>query len=279
MIDSLRVLTQKIPKLPTIPPVADKIIRLVSSKAAVVDSIVDIIEKDPAISAKVISLANAAFYRMGQPVTNIQDAIMKIGFDNVKNITLGISLLTLFRGKRNGDESEYLNIIRHSMAVGVVSKEIVDFLDLRSHEDIFTSGLLHDIGLIVMNVFFPDIYAHIIDKLKTAKSLPVAESEVCGFTHGEIGVWLADKWNLPDNMCEVIRYHHRPAETSSAGAAIVHLADIIVIKKGFSPISTREFEVPLDSSAMQILGINEERLAQFEAGIEEIIAPVSNMRL
>src|SRR5512135_1521041 len=181
MDDSLRVLTQKIPKLPTIPSVADKIIQLVSSKAAVVGSIVDTIEKDPAISAKVISFANAAFYRMGQPVTTIQDAVMKIGFDNVKSIALGISLLTLFKGKQGGDKSEYHNIIRHSIAVGVIAKEIADLVEWRDHEDVFTSGLLHDIGLMVMHTFFPEICAKVIDRFRNGMPFPQAEKEGCGF--------------------------------------------------------------------------------------------------
>ena len=279
MNDSLRILTQKILKLPTVPPVADKIIQLVSSKASVVNSIVETIETDPAISAKVISFANAAFFRTGQPVTTIQDAVMKIGFDNVKSIALGIALLTLFKGKQDKDEGGYHNINRHSMVVGVFSKEIVDFMGWSNHEDIFTNGLLHDLGLMVMNAFFPEIYARIEDKFKTGMSFPDAENEVCGFTHGEIGVWLADKWNLPDNMCEVIQHHHNPSLSSSSATAIVHLADIIAIKRGFGPMLRVGFEGPLDLTAMQMLGINEERIGQFEAGIEEIIAMGGNLWL
>ncbi|MGO9379003.1 MAG: HDOD domain-containing protein [Dissulfurispiraceae bacterium] len=279
MNDSLRILTQKIPKLPTIPPVADKIIQLVSNEASVVGSIVDTIEKDPAISAKVISFANAAFYSMGQPVTTIRDAVMKIGFDNVKSIALGISLLTLFKGKKNGDDGEYLNTIKHSMVTGVVSKEIVDFLEYRHYEDIFTSGLLHDLGLMVMNVYFPEIYAQIIDKFKKGKSFPDAEREVCGFTHGEIGGWLADKWNLPENMCEVILSHHNPTSASSTAVAIVHLADIIAIRRGFSPVSVDGFEGSVVGAAMQMVGMNEEGLAKLAVRIEEIVAMVRNMWL
>ena len=279
MNDSLRILTQRILKLPTVPPVADKIIQLVSSKVSVVNSIVETIETDPAISAKVISFANAAFFRTGQPVTTIQDAVMKIGFDNVKSIALGIALLTLFKGKQDTDEGGYHNINRHSIVVGVFSKEIVDFMGWKNHEDVFTNGLLHDLGLMVMNAFFPEIYAGIEDKFKTGMSFPDAENEVCGFTHGEIGAWLADKWNLPNNMCEVIRYHHNPSLSPSPAAAIVHLADIIAIRRGFSPMSSVGFEGPLDIAAMRLLGMNEERIEQFEAGIEEIIAMGGNMWL
>ena len=277
MDDSLRVLTQKIPKLPTIPPVADKIIQLVSSKAAVVGSIVDTIEKDPAISAKVISFANAAFYRMGQPVTTIQDAVMKIGFDNVKSIALGISLLTLFKAKPGADDTSYLSITRHSMAVGIISKEIADFIGCSNNDDIFTCGLLHDLGFMVMNAFFPEIYARINEGASAGKAFYAVEDEVCGVTHGEIGAWLADKWNLPDNMCEVIRYHHQPAGSTSLAVSIVHLADVLSIKKGFCPVSSTVFESRPDTKALQTLGIDGKRLDKLEARIDEMISQIGSV--
>ncbi len=280
MNESLRILTQKIPKRPTIPPVADRIIQLVNNKAAFIDAIVHTIETDAAISAKVIGFSNAAFYRLGGPVTTIQDAVMKVGFDNVKNIALGISLLTIFRPK-NGESGEYPNICRHCMAVGVIAKDIVDHLDRRNHEDVFTTGLLHDLGLMVMNVFFPDIFDRVINRFSTGLTFADAEKEVCGFTHGDVGAWLADKWNLPDSIYEVIRHHHAPKLTGRRPEieAIVHLADILAIRGGFSPISMKGFEGPLDAAAMKLLHLTEKKISDIESRVEEIVDPVKAMLL
>lgn len=278
MNESLRILTQKIPKLPTIPPVADRIIQLVNNKAAFIDAIVNTIETDAAISAKVISFSNAAFYRLGGPVTTIQDAVMKVGFDNVKSIALGISLLTIFKPK-NGEAGEYPNICRHCMAVGLIAKDITDHLNWRNHDDVFTTGLLHDLGLMVMNVFFPDIFDRIVKRFSTGLTFVESEKEVCGFTHGDVGAWLADKWNLPDSIYEVIRHHHSPslAGPKPEVEAIVHLADILAAQKGFSPISLKGYEGPRDAAALKILHMDEQKISEIEARIEEIVEPVKAM--
>jgi putative nucleotidyltransferase with HDIG domain len=279
MSQSLRILTQKIPKLPTMPAVAGKIIQLVGSNTAFVNSIVETIEKDPAISAKVIGFSNAAFYSRGGAVTTVRDAVMKIGLDNVKGIALSISLLTIFRGKQTGDAGDYEKIIRHSMAVGVIAKDITDVLRWHQQEEVFTCGLLHDIGLLVMNAFFPDLYEQIIVGVKKGMSFADAEREVCGFTHGDIGAWLADKWNLPESMSEVIRYHHTPFhdDPKPSLAAVVHLADVIAIKKDFSPTSMRGYEAPFDSAVLNVLGMTEPLLLQVESGVDEIVNSVMQM--
>jgi len=279
--ESLRILTQKIPKLPTIPAVADKIMRLISSNTVFVSSITETIEKDPAISAKVIGFSNSAFYSRGESVTNIQDAVMKIGVDSVKSIALGISLLTLFKVKQNSEAGDYENIIRHSMAVSVIAKDIINVLKWPMHDDVFTSGLLHDIGLLVMNAFFPDIYGQIIARGKRGMPFADAEMEVCGFTHGDIGAWIADKWRLPDSLNEVIRYHHTPFHDGlkpSIGA-VVHLADVIAARNDFSPTSIRGYGGPLDSNVLSILGMTEHKLLRVESRVEEIVDSVMRMWL
>jgi len=273
MSQSLRILTQKIPKLPTMPAVAGKIIQLISSNTAFVNSIVETIEKDPAISAKVIGFSNAAFYSRGGAVTTIHDAVMKIGFDNVKDIALGISLMTIFRGKQTGDAGDYEKIILHSMAVGAITKDITDVLRWHQQEEVFTCGLLHDIGLLVMHAFFPDIYEQIIAAVKKGMPFADAEREVCGFTHGDIGAWLADKWNLPDSMYEVICYHHTPFHNGPKPSltAVVHLADVIAVEKDFSPTSIKGYEVPLDSTVLKTLGMTEPLLLQVESRFDEVV--------
>jgi putative nucleotidyltransferase with HDIG domain len=279
MNQSLRILTQKIPKLPTMPAVAGKIINLISSDTVFVNSIVDMIEKDPAISAKVIGFSNAAFYSRGRSVTTIRDAVMKIGFDNVKGIALGISLLTIFRGRPTDDAGDYERIIRHSIAVGVIAKDIADVLKWSQHEEVFTCGMLHDIGLLVMNAFFPDMYVQITAGSNRGIPLCDAEMGVCGFTHGEIGAWLADKWNLPDSVCEVIQYHHSPFHDGPglSLAAVVYLADMMAIRKDICPKLLRGYEASFDNDVLNVLGMTQQVLTQVESRVDEVVNSVMQM--
>ncbi len=279
MNESLRILTQKIPKLPTLPPVADKIINLVNSDAAFVGSIVEAIEKDPAMSAKIIGFSNAAFYRRGDPVTTIRDAVMKIGFDTIKSVALGISLLTIFKSEHGGGPRDYGNMVRHSLATGLISKEIVDMLDWQDQGEVFTCGLLHDIGLLVISACFPDIYDTIVSKFRKGSVFIDVEKEVCGCSHGEVGAWLTDKWNLPDAICEVVLYHHSPSEATvdPAMAAVVHLADIIAARNDYSPITVNGYEGSFEKGSMKLLGMTEQAIQGLEQRVHEIVGPMQKV--
>ena len=279
MNESLRILTQRISKLPTLPHVANRIIELVGTKDACMDGLVETIEKDPAISAKVISFSNTAFFRVGGTITNIPDAVMKIGFDNVKGIALGISLLTVFRTDRSGCKAEYNQIFRHSLAVGVIANEIEGCLGFESREDVFTTGLLHDIGLLVMHSFFPEMSEGVSQMVKKRKKYLEAEIEVCGFMHGDVGAWLADQWHLPDSITEAIYCHHDLSRVRlhPRTVAVVHIADNIAIKNGCSPVNAGGFESAIDEAAMKAVGITGVKLAGIEKEMTSVIASLQEI--
>jgi putative nucleotidyltransferase with HDIG domain len=262
-----------------LPPVADRIIALVSSKAVLVDSVVHTIEKDPAIAAKVISFSNAAFYRTGGPVTTIRDAVMKIGFDNIKSIALAISLLTVFRTEPKGKNIAYARIFRHCLAVGVISKDIVDCMRWQDCDDAFMSGLLHDIGLLVMHSYFPEISDEVCEMTQKGRIYIEAEMEVYGFMHADVGAWLADKWNLPENIYGAIQYHHNicGAGEQLKTAAVVHLADHIAMKKGYCPIENGHFESAVSKEALNALGITDKKIAEIEARVEESLSTLQEI--
>ena len=123
------------------------------------------------------------------------------------------------------------------------------------------------------------MHEQIIEKFKKGTPFSEAEREVCGFTHADTGAWLADKWKLPDSFCNAIRYHHPPALAGCEPSlsSVVHLADIIAVRKAFSPTSISGYEYGIDNAAMKILGITEQKIAEVERMAEEVTAPVRNM--
>jgi putative nucleotidyltransferase with HDIG domain len=279
MNESLRIFTQRITKIPTLPLIADKIIELVGNRDTYIDNVVETIEKDPAISAKVLSFSNTAFFRTGCPVTNIADAVMKIGFDNVKGIALGISLLTVFRADKPGRDAEYAHIFKHCLAVGLIAKEIEKHLECEYREDVFTSGLLHDIGLLVMHSFFPDISERVVQMVKKGKKYIEAENEIYGFMHGDVGAWLADQWNLPDSIHEAIYCHHiiSRAQRNPSTAAVVHIADNMAIRNGCSPVLAGGFEYTVDEIALKAVGLTKIKMAVVEEKMENVIATMQDI--
>lgn len=267
----LRVVVQKIPKLPTLPSVAEKILGMVDDDCSSIDTIVKTVEQDPAIVAKVLSFANAAFYGGGNPVLNVSDAVMKIGFKNIRSIALGISLMTIFADNKERYASAYHRVFCHSFAVGAIANRIAERVGNGILHEAFIAGLLHDIGQLVINKYFNDDYIRIMDEFQAGKFLIDAERAVLGITHTDIGLWLADKWNLPLVIQDAICYHHAPgaAPRNQRCVAVVHLANVVADRRLLGPISMGGGVTnPLDYAALEILGLAEKDLEKIESDID-----------
>ncbi|HXW69359.1 MAG TPA: HDOD domain-containing protein [Dissulfurispiraceae bacterium] len=261
---------QKITRLPTIPVVAHEILSMPDNDLVSLDTLENIVSKDPAISAKIIGLSNAAFFGYHMPHANVAGAIQKIGFTNVKNIALGISLMTIFGKKPLKTDCDYDRIYRHSIATGFVTLRLGGNLNIRPGDDLFLSGMLHDIGLLLLNSYFPDLYTKSAKAAQECKNLLEAESLVLGFTHADIGAWIGDTWGLSETINEVIMHHHTPshARKYKRTVALVHLADHITCKR-FSCMSEQNVHCPLDPMAFSLLDMPEKNLDDIESGIPD----------
>jgi len=271
MNDALRLHVQKITKLPTIPVIAQAILKIVSNDLASADELEEVIRKDPPISAKILSVANSAFFGSKTPVTDIKNAVVRIGFDNVKNIALGISLMTVLDDVKGNGTFGYARIFEHSTVVGATAKILSGKLNL-AVEDVFINGMLHDIGFLIMIKYFSDSYLRVLNTLEEKKSLLAAEESVFGFTHADMGTWLVDKWNLPQSILDTTLYHHAPsgAKKHLRSVALTHVADYIVSRSSYSA-TKNDPNYPLDPSSLDILGISEKELWNMASEIKNEI--------
>ena len=265
MNESLQQYVQKIEKLPTLPVIAQEILGLVNDDTASVGKIERVVENDPAISAKILSVANSAYFGIKTRTNSLDNAIMRIGFSNVKSIALGISLMTVLQ-EGSGTVFDYRRIYNHSVTVGFVARLFSKKLKMDFAEDILIGGMLHDLGYLILNRYFPDIYKNVIGSFHAEGSLLAAEEKILDFNHTEVGNWLAEHWKLPGNVLDVIRYHHEPsrAKRSVKRVAVIHIADFITTKHIMSP-TVKDPNYPFDSSSLGMLKITEEDLRTFQA--------------
>ncbi|RJR21703.1 MAG: HDOD domain-containing protein [Nitrospiraceae bacterium] len=268
MNESLKLYVQKIKKLPTLPVIAQEVLKLVNSGATSVGRIEQVVENDPAISAKILSVANSVFFGVKTQTKTLDNAIMRIGFDNLKSIALGISLMTVLQEGKSGKVVDYNRIYNHSVSVGFVARLISRKLKQDFSEEIMISGMLHDLGYLIMNRFFPDMYMDVLSVFEKEGALLEAEQKVLEFTHADIGHWLSEKWNLPKTVQDTTLYHHTPslAKRNSKRAAVVHIADYITTKRMLSP-TEKDPDYPFDYSCLDILNITEADINAFEAEI------------
>jgi putative nucleotidyltransferase with HDIG domain len=233
-----------------------------------INKLTGIVERDPAISAKILSFANSAFFGLRYETADLNNAIMRIGFNNVKNIAVGISILSFLDDSKI--ISDYTRLFNHSIAVSLAARFIADNIRIGTEEDILIEGLLHDLGYLVLNRYFPDNYKAILDSLNSEGDVLNAEKKILNRTHAEVGYWLAIQWNLPDIILNTILYHHTPDLGKNAKhLALIHIADYIVAKNSYSPFE-KDPNYPLDQSSLEILSISDNDLKH----LEELICDV-----
>jgi putative nucleotidyltransferase with HDIG domain len=266
MEQTLKSLIEKVDKLPTLPVIAQEIMRLADNQNLSIDKLKDVVGGDPAIMVKIIGLANSAFFRVSGRTTKLDDAIMRIGLNNVKSIAVGVSVMTLLDdGKKSSDYSRLYN---HSLSVGLTARSIARSLKMSFAEDILIEGLLHDLGYLVLNKYLPDTHRQIMEKLDHEQSILDAERNVIQNTHADVGFWLAEKWKLPDTILDTTLYHHSPslAQRNEKHIAIVHIADYFAAKNMYSPVD-RDPGYILDQSSLDVLALSDKDLKDIEHSI------------
>jgi putative nucleotidyltransferase with HDIG domain len=171
----------------------------------------------------------------------------------------------------------------HSIATSVISREIAKNLGYKILAESFVAGLVHDLGILILNQYFSKEFDEVVQLSKT-NNIPITEAEmkVIGVTHDEVGSWLAQRWNFPKQLIESMRYHHNPsfAVINKQLAAIVHFAEFLAlrIKSCDFPL---EKGINFKASALPLLNYKDASYLDtffevYNKTIEEEIAKIKN---
>jgi putative nucleotidyltransferase with HDIG domain len=192
--------------LPSIPVVANKVMAAVGDPATSADDLRIILETDPALSARVLKVANSSLYAFRREVETLRHAVTLLGFRTVEALVLAASLRDVFK---NFGLSEKL-LWEHSTLAGVVSGRLASYGPIDVERDLaFTAGLLHDLGKIALsNVYRQRYNTVMLRTYNDGVSFVEAERDEFGFDHAVLGAHVADKWRLPPQLVAAIRFHH-----------------------------------------------------------------------
>ncbi len=202
----------KIDELPTLPVVLPKLLSLIESDQGNFTRATDVILSDPSLTSKILKVANSAYYGFSQQITTLKGAVALLGFSMVKSLALSMGVFHTLPGSGEGNHFSQKGLWVHSLAVATVMAELDKrFGEKDGSEHIFVTGLLHDIGKIVLAHFFSDIFQQVLDEIHEAKDEEYYEIErsVIGFDHGEIGAMLLERWKFPEVICNAVALHHK----------------------------------------------------------------------
>ena len=244
--------------LPALPAITMQALSLSDGDDWKLSEIEKKIQEDHALAARFLRLANSAYYGARRTIATLDRAICLIGIGKVRSVLLAVSVEGLHEHKRTNFKGQVL--WQHALAVAVIAEHVAQEQEGHRPEEAFMAGLLHDIGRPVMDHVFPDMYRGVVDLVDTggAESYVLAERQVFGFDHAEVGFVVATAWGFPPPITDAIRLHHGPlAGSDQSLRATVSLADSLSHKVGLAPHQSQDSDLDLETlPSMTIVGLD-----------------------
>lgn len=273
MLDNTSIeIKQKIKKqlsvvgnLPSIPHIISEVSEMLDDERTSASDLCKVISQDQSIATKILSVANSPMYGLPRRVATIDFAIVIIGLEHIRSLLLALSMMEVFKTKNTPDWNHNF-YWKHSLMVGTSAKRIADDLHYPKSGEVFTAGLLHDLGIVVMQKYMKPEFKKIIELVKNENVTHLAaEKMILGYTHEDIVEFLFEKWNFPSSINEAVLYHHRPSfsEKNPVLASLVHLVDYMT-QKSEAGVFNWDSNYQLDYNIINILGFgSEENFEQF----------------
>lgn len=250
---------KEVKDLPPFSAIANRALKLTNDPRSSAIDISRVISYDPAFTARVLRMANSAYYGFTRKVTTVSEAIVILGYETLKSVVLALTLQKFYDREVAGYGLEKGELWKHSVGCALASHLIASQVKYPSIEEAFVAGLLHDVGKVILNQFVKEEIRKIIELSGTqGLSFAEAEKKVLGFDHQDIGSKVADKWNFNDKIVEAIRCHHKPdrAKKDPELTAIVHVADFICLSLGLG-VGSDGMLYPLKKEALDLLKLDE----------------------
>jgi putative nucleotidyltransferase with HDIG domain len=263
----------RLDQLPSLPAVVSHLMDVIDDPLASAMDVAYLLREDPPLTARVLRMANSPVYGGRLRIMSVPQAVLRLGMLEIRNLVLSLGVIRAMSGF--GRRLDYRAFWQHSLTVALATEALARYLPRESHGDddgAFAAGLLHDIGRLVLDQFYPDAYesaATLMDRENL--TLPEAERRALDTDHAEIGKLVVERWCLPEPIVIGIAYHHRPEDALPSQrrvATLVHVAEQTCTAHGLgdplervSPVEPVEAWESLGLSAGCIGGVVEATLA------------------
>ncbi len=208
--DRIQSLIDDAAVLPSIPAVALSILRLAQDPRVSIEKMASLIEKDPALAAKTLRLANSSYYGSGQPIINLQQALVRLGIRATAVLALSFTLVETCK-KGAGAGVDFAAFWERSLVTSVCARRIAGCSVRQLVDHAFVAALLADVACPFLSRIFPGQYGAVEGRLKsTTEDLAAIESRILGVNHAEVGAVLLRRWHVPEDVVKAVGAHHDP---------------------------------------------------------------------
>jgi HD-like signal output (HDOD) protein len=262
--------------LPPMPEVVMKAQEIMADPNSNFKELGKVIETDQAIAARVLKLANSAYYGLRGMVSSIHQASIVLGYEALGELITVVGASGLLDNVLEGYRMESGLLWQHSLAVAFGSRIIAIKKHPTLENDAFSAGLLHDSGKIVMDPYISDqeeAFDAFMEQSEE-KTFLKAEKVILGFDHAEIAYDLCSKWGIPENQSLAIKFHHQPSMSEKNELAyILHAADLIAMKGGIGT-GFDSMNYTAEENALEFIGLSPEDL---DSIVDEVVESVDKI--
>jgi putative nucleotidyltransferase with HDIG domain len=256
----------RLDQLPSLPTIVTQLLEVMDDPLASALDVAHILREDPPLTARVLRLANSALYAGHTRVMSVPQAVLRVGMLEIRNVVVSLSLISSM--KRFGRRLNYRVFWHHSLNIAMAAEALARLVpgeDVDEDDGAFATALLHDIGRLVLDQFYPEAYDEAARVAETA-GIPLVEGEwrALEMNHAEIGAHLAGRWQLPDPIARGIRFHHAPEDLPPSMrrlAGLIRLAEQLCSANGLGDPLERERPVVVDE-ALAAMGVGADRSAE-----------------
>ncbi len=212
-------ITERITEFPTLPTVIARVMQIMDDPKSSAADLTNIIQLDQAMMFRILKMANSAYYGFPRAIATVTESIVLLGFTTVRNIIL-TTMIYQFDQLWNRNQEVKAGVLafdqneewHHAVATAIATRELINLQQLGALENSgYLAGLMHDIGKILFFQYMPEDYKLVLQAYRKKKQpLWQLEQEMLGADHGQVGSWIVDKWNLPEDIVVPISNHHQP---------------------------------------------------------------------
>jgi HD-like signal output (HDOD) protein len=255
--------------LPALPEVINKILEEARDPDSSASDLAELIEKDEALAARLLRLVNSPFYGLSRKISTVQTAVALLGFGTVRSLLLSVCVFQSLRWANPRKDLRFLRFWQHALGAATAGRLIAAHLKWKDPDEIFTAGLMHDLGKLLMLRKHAEPFDEACRQARLRNAdLVEAEESAFGITHPQLGELVAQKWRFPDRLCAAIRHHHSPALARRHGGEGRHNAALAVVaanalaKLSLMGEGGNDHRPGPDPEVLAALGLSREALAE-----------------
>lgn len=255
------------------PDICMQLFDLIHSTDTGIKEISNIVSVDPNLTARILRIANSSFFNLSRKIDTVSRAVNVIGTNELYQLVLSISVVKSF-SNIPGELVKMETFWRHSVYTAVLSRSLATYANVLHPERLFVAGLLHDLGSLVLYHQKSDEISELLLVADGDEEVMYqAEMDTFGFSHAHIAAHLLQKWRVPKNLLEAVRWHHQPdqARDASMDAHILFIANQLVngSDQGNFMAAPKD-NIQISSDMLREIGLDEEQLLlAFEAAAEQ----------